>query len=336
MTTDTHDHGLWTHDHRFLGQGHEQSERRATLAAAITTVFMVVEIAAGFAFGSMALIADGVHMATHVGALGLAAGAYWLARRHASDSRFTFGSGKFGDLAAFASAIVLGIAGFGVAFESIERLLSPVAVDYRDAAFIAALGLAVNLICAYVLGGGHTHGHDHGHSHAHDDDHDHDDHDHDHDHGHGHAHGGVDHNMRAAYVHVLADAATSLLALAALTAGLFYGIRWLDPLVGIIGAGVIASWAYGLVRDSGMVLLDAEANPKLANDIRRIIEKDLGARVADLHLWRVGPGHQSLIVSLVCPDDISSEQVKVALRKHHPDLSHVTVEIAVCADCAAA
>jgi cation diffusion facilitator family transporter len=334
MTTDTHDHGLWTHDHRFLGKGHEQSERRATLAAAITTVFMVVEIAAGFAFGSMALIADGVHMATHVGALGLAAGAYWLARRHASDSRFTFGSGKFGDLAAFASAIVLGIAGFGVALESVERLLSPVAVDYRDAAFIAALGLAVNLICAYVLGGGHSHGHDHGH--AHDHDHDHDHHDHDHDHDEGHAHGAVDNNMRAAYVHVLADAATSVLALGALTIGLFYGIRWLDPLVGIIGAGVIASWAYGLVRDSGMVLLDAGADPKLAGSIRRIIEKDLGARVADLHLWRVGPGHHSLIVSLVCPDAISSEQVKTALRAHHPDLSHVTVEIAICADCTAA
>lgn len=334
-----HDHGLWTHDHRFLGQGHEQSERRATLAASVTTVFMIVEIAAGFAFGSMALIADGVHMATHVGALGLAAGAYWLARRHASNSRFTFGSGKFGDLAAFASAIVLGIAGLGVAIELIERLLSPVAVDYRNAAFIAALGLAVNLVCAYILGGGHSHGHGHSHGRAHD--HDHAEahaHDHDHDHGdgHSHAHAAVDNNMRAAYVHVLADAATSVLALGALTIGLFYGIRWLDPLVGIIGAGVIASWAYGLVRDSGMVLLDAEADPKLAKNIRAIIEKDLGARVADLHLWRVGPGHHSLIVSLVCPDPISSEQVKAALRQHHPDLSHVTVEIAVCADCTAA
>jgi cation diffusion facilitator family transporter len=325
MTIDTHhDHGLWTHDHRFLGQGHEQSERRATLAAMVTTVFMVFEIAAGFLFGSMALIADGVHMATHVGALGLAAGAYWLARRHVSDSRFTFGSGKFGDLAAFASAIVLGIAGLGVAVESIERLLTPVAVNYRDAAFVAAIGLAVNLICAYILGGGHAHGHAHGH-----------DHDHAHDHDHEHAEGGVDNNMRAAYVHVLADAATSFLALAALLTGLFYGVRWLDPLVGIIGAGVIASWAYGLVRDSGMVLLDAEADPKLAKDIRHIIEDDLGARVADLHLWRLGPGHHSLIVSVVCPGEISSEQVKAALRARHPDLSHVTVEVAVCADCAA-
>jgi cation diffusion facilitator family transporter len=324
MTTDTHDHGLWTHDHRYLGHGHDRSEKRARLAALFTAGFMVVEIVAGFTFGSMALIADGVHMATHVGALGLAAGAYWLARRHAADSRFTFGSGKFGDLAAFASAIVLGIAGLAVAVESIQRLISPVAVDYRNAALIAAVGLGVNLVSAYILGGGHAHGHAGEHGHAHD-----------HDHDHGHAHGAVDHNMRAAYVHVLADAATSLLALAALTIGLFYGIRWLDPLVGVIGAGVIASWAYGLVRDSGMVLLDAEADPSLSRDIRRIIEEDLGARVADLHLWRLGPGHQGLIVSLVSPDETSSEQVKAALRKHHPDLSHVTVEIAVCADCAA-
>ncbi|HKD24213.1 MAG TPA: CDF family Co(II)/Ni(II) efflux transporter DmeF [Rhizomicrobium sp.] len=327
MTTDTHDHGLWTHDHRYLGQGHDRSERRARLAALVTAVFMVVEIAAGFGFRSMALIADGVHMATHVGALGLAAGAYWLARRHASDARFTFGSGKFGDLAAFSSAIVLGIAGLAVAVESFQRLMTPVVVDYRNAALIAALGLAVNVVCAWILGGAHDHGHGHGHGH----DHAHEDHDH----GHGHAHGVVDHNMRAAYVHVLADAATSVLALVALTIGLFYGVRWLDPLVGIIGAVVIGSWAYGLVRDSGMVLLDAEADPSLSRDIRRIIEEDLGARVADLHLWRLGPGHQGLIVSLVSPDETSSEQVKAALRKHHPDLSHVTVEIAVCADCAA-
>lgn len=328
-TTDTHhDHGLWTHDHRFLGQGHEQSERRAKLAAGVTTVFMVLEVVCGFLFGSMALIADGVHMATHVGALGLAAGAYWLARRHAADARFTFGSGKFGDLAAFASAIVLGVAGLGVAIESVERLMAPVAVDYRDALMIAGIGLAVNIICAYILGGGHGHAHgghahDHGHAHGHDDDHD-------------HAHGreSVDHNMRAAYVHVLADAATSLLALAALGAGLVYGIRWLDPLVGLVGAGVIGSWAYGLVRDSGMVLLDAEADPALASDIRHMIEHDLGARVADLHLWRLGPGHQGLIVSLVSPDATTAEKVKAALRKEHPDLSHVTVEIAVCADCA--
>jgi cation diffusion facilitator family transporter len=321
--TDTHDHGLWTHDHRFLGHGHERAESRARLAAIVTAVFMTVEIAAGLMFRSMALLADGVHMATHVGALGLAAGAYWLARRHAADTRFTFGSGKFGDLAAFASAIVLGVAGLGVAIESVERLLSPVAVDYRNALFIAGIGLAVNVICAFILAD--SHGHAHGDAH---------DHGHHHDHSHGHSHGSGDNNMRAAYVHVLADAATSVLALLALAGGLFYGVRWLDPLVGLVGAGVIASWAYGLVRDSGLILLDAEADPALAGEVRQLIETEMGARVADLHLWRLGPGHHGLIVSLVSPDLTTAEDVKATLRARHPDFSHVTVEVAICADCA--
>ncbi len=306
--TDTHNHGLWTHDHHFLGHGHERAEARARAAALVTALFMVVEIGAGLIFRSMALLADGVHMATHVGALGLAAGAYWLARRHVANTRFTFGSGKFGDLAAFASAIVLGVIALGVAVESVERLLAPVAVDYRDALVIAAIGLAVNVICAFILAG--THEHDHGHD--------------------DHAH---DHNMRAAYVHVLADAATSVLALAALAGGLFFGFRWLDPLVGLIGAGVIASWAYGLVRDSGMVLLDAEADPDLAREIRASVEGEFEARVADLHLWRLGPGHHGLIVSLVSPGPATAETVKDTLRRRYPDLSHVTVEVAVCADC---
>jgi cation diffusion facilitator family transporter len=328
--TDTHDHGLWTRDHHFLGQGHERAEARARLAAGVTAAFMVVEIAAGLIFGSMALLADGIHMGTHVGALGLAAGAYWLARRNSSNARFTFGSGKFGDLAAFASAVILGVVALGVAYESIERLFAPTAVDYRNALFIAAFGLLVNIVSAFILGGGHEHGHGHGH-HDHDHSHAHDDHDHDH--GHSHAHG-MDNNMRAAFVHVVADAATSVLAILALAGGLVWGLRWLDPVVGLIGAGVIASWSYGLVRDSGMVLLDATADPKLERDIRGMVERELGARVADLHLWRLGPGHQGLIVSLVSPDEISAESVKGKLREHYPDLSHVTIEIAVCADCA--
>jgi len=306
--TDTHEHGLWTHDHHFLGHGHERAESRARLAAGVTAVFMIVEITAGLLFRSMALLADGVHMATHVGALGLAAGAYWLARRHVADTRFTFGSGKFGDLAAFASAIILGVIAAGVAFESVERLFLPVAVDYGHALMIAAAGLAVNVICALILSDGHVHEHAHGHA--------------------------RDHNIRAAYVHVLADAATSVLALAALAGGLFFGLRWLDPLVGCIGAGVIASWAFGLVRDSGLVLLDAEADPDLAGEIRTMIEVEIGARVADLHLWRLGPGHHGLIVSLVSPDTTTAEVIKTALRQRHPDLSHVTVEVAICADCA--
>src|SRR5580692_3811970 len=192
MTIDAHDHGLWTHDHRFLGHGHEEAERRARLAVALTVVFMAVEVAAGLVFHSMALLADGVHMATHVGALGLAAGAYWLARRHAGNARFTFGSGKFGDLAAFSSAIILGITALVVAVESIERLIAPTAVQYGDALLIASIGLCVNLISAFILkddhhGHAHDHDHDHGHDHSHAA-HAHDDHDHhDHDHGHDHA-----------------------------------------------------------------------------------------------------------------------------------------------------
>jgi cation diffusion facilitator family transporter len=308
--TQTHDHGLWTHDHHFLGHGHERAESRARLAATVTAAFMVVEIAAGLLFGSMALLADGFHMATHVAALGLAAGAYWLARRHSKSARFTFGSGKFGDLAAFSSAVVLGMVAAGVAFESVERLIAPTAVNYRDALYIAAIGLAVNVVCAFILGGGHEHAHDHDHAHA------------------------DDNNLRAAFVHVIADAATSVLAILALAGGLVWGLRWLDPLVGIVGAGVIASWAYVLVRDSGMVLLDATADPGLEGKIRELVEGEMGARVADLHLWRLGPGHHGLIVSLVSPATISAESVKATLRDRYPDLSHVTIEIAVCADCA--
>ncbi|HEY8696100.1 MAG TPA: CDF family Co(II)/Ni(II) efflux transporter DmeF [Rhizomicrobium sp.] len=303
-----HDHGLWTHDHRFLGHGHEHAERRARAAMWLTAVFMAVEIAAGVYFGSMALLADGVHMATHVGALGLAAGAYWLARRHAANARFTFGSGKFGDLAAFASAIVLGMIALGIAAESIGRFFIPIAIDYASALPIAGAGLCVNLASAFILRDRH----------------------HEEEHHRGRTH---DHNLRAAYLHVLADAATSVLAIAALTAGLLFGLRWLDPAVGIVGAAVIASWSFGLVRDSGMVLLDAEADPALARDIRAAIEGEIGATVADLHLWRLGPGHRGLIVSIVAPDDITAERVKEMLRDRHPDLSHVTVEVSICADC---
>lgn len=293
----------------FLGAGHSRAETRARLAAIVTALFMVVEIGCGIAYGSMALLADGVHMATHVGALGLAAGAYWLARRHAANTRFTFGSGKFGDLAAFTSAIILGLTALAVAFESVQRLISPGDVRYGDALLIAVIGLAVNLVSAVILKDAH-------HGHAHDE------------HAHGH-----DNNMRAAYLHVLADAATSVLAIIALAAGYYFGLAILDPLSGLVGAAVIAAWSYGLIRDSAMVLLDADADPQMSWEIRRMLEGELRTRVADLHLWRLGPGHRGLIVSLVSPDTTSAETIKAALRRHYPDLSHVTVEVAVCADC---
>jgi cation diffusion facilitator family transporter len=313
-----HDHGSWTRDHVFLGAGHGRSESKARLAALVTAVFMLVEVTCGLLYRSMALLADGVHMATHVGALGLAAGAYWLARRHAGNARFTFGSGKFGDLAAFSSAIILGVTALVVAVESVERLIHPASVQYGDALLIACIGLGVNLVSALILKDD-----DHGHGHSHD---------HDHDHARSNDHG-RDNNMRAAYIHVLADAGTSLLAIGALACGYFFGLAFLDPLCGVVGAFVIASWSYGLIRDSAMVLLDADSNPKRSGAIKEMIEKEMGARVADLHLWRLGPGHEGLIVSLVSPDVTSAEQIKAALRQHYPDLSHVTVEVAVCADC---
>jgi cation diffusion facilitator family transporter len=303
-----HDHGIWTRDHVFLGHGHSSAEARAKWAAIITALFMVVEIVCGLAYHSMALLADGAHMATHVGALGLAAGAYWLARRHSGSGRFTFGSGKFGDLAAFASAIVLGITALAVAVESVQRIVTPAAVQYGNALLIACIGLGVNLVSALILKDNHSHD-AHGHSHGH------------------------DNNMRAAYVHVLADAATSVLAIVALGAGYYFGLGILDPVSGLVGAFVIASWSYGLIRDSAMVLLDADADPNMSDEIRAFLEGELKARIPDLHLWRLGPGHRGLIVSLISPDAISAEAVKATLRRRYPDLSHVTVEVAVCADC---
>ncbi len=306
MTNKMHDHRDWTHGHMFLGHGHARAESRARLVTILTALFMVFEIVAGLAFGSMALLADGVHMATHVGALGLAAAAYWLARRHVADARFSFGSGKFGDLAAFASAIVLGLLSLGVAIESVRRFIEPARVHYAEALFVAVIGLAVNVASAVLLRDPHGHdGHDHHH----------------------------DHNLRAAYMHVLADAATSVLAILALASGLAFGIGWADPLVGVVGALVIASWAYGLVRDSALVLLDAEDDPALARDIKALVEREAQARVSDLHLWRLGPGHRGLIVSLIGGGAADNERIKRILVERYPSLSHVTVEVSVCDDC---
>jgi cation diffusion facilitator family transporter len=316
-------HARFTHGHIFLGADHERSEARARLVTLLTAAFMGVEIVTGLLFGSMALLADGVHMATHVGALGLAAGAYWLARRHADDRRFSFGSGKFGDLAAFASAIVLGLLSLGVAFESTRRLFEPVKVEYGEALIIAVIGLLVNIASAAILH--QPHGHAHGHAHGHD-------HDHEHDHNHGHH---QDNNLRAAYVHVLADAATSVLAIVALGSGMLFGIAWADPLVGIVGAVMIALWAIGLMRDSALVLLDAEDDPAMAASIRETVEHELGGKVFDLHLWRLGPGHHGLIVS-VAGAAADGDRLKTQLHDRYPSLSHITIELAECATCAGA
>ena len=312
-----HSHSLdrWTHDHVFLGAKHARNERRTWFVVALTAVMMVGEIVAGIVFGSMALLADGWHMATHAAALGIAALAYLFARRQARNAHFTFGTGKFGDLAAFASAVILGIVAIQIAFESVARLVNPVSIAYREAIAVAVLGLVVNLVSAFLLREEHDHDHHHGHSHAHG-------------HDHGHAHHHRDNNLRAAYVHVLADAATSVLAIAALLTAAYLQWTWADPVVGIVGAAVIASWAVGLLRSSGSVLLDVNDAGKMEGLIRQRLETR-GDRVTDLHLWQIGPGHRAAVISLVSDDPLPPSKYKRRLSGIH-GLSHVTVEVEVC------
>jgi cation diffusion facilitator family transporter len=264
----------------------------------------------------MALLADGWHMATHAAALGIAALAYLFARRQARNSHFTFGTGKFGDLAAFASAVILGIVAIQIAFESFERLINPVAIAYREAIAVAVLGLVVNLVSVFLLREEHD---DHHHAHAHA---------HGHGHDHAHAHHHRDNNLRAAYVHVLADAATSVLAIAALLTAAYLQWTWADPVVGIVGAVVIASWAVGLLRSSGSVLLDVNNAGKMEGLIRQRLETR-GDRVTDLHLWQIGPGHRAAVISLVSDDPLPPSEYKRRLSGMH-GLSHVTVEVEVC------
>jgi cation diffusion facilitator family transporter len=323
----------WTHDHVFLGASHERNERRTWFVVALTAVMMVGEIVAGTLFGSMALLADGWHMGTHAAALGIAGLAYLFARRQVRNSRFSFGTGKFGDLAAFSSAIILGMIALQIAFESVQRLISPVPIVYGEAIAVASLGLCVNLVSAWLLhdphgqGHGHGHGHRHGHGygHAHEDDENVYDRDDPH---HRHSHDHHDNNLRAAYVHVLADAATSVLAISALLVGMYSGWGWADPAVGVIGSMVIASWAFGLIRASGSVLLDVSVDQRLEGIIRARLETR-GDRVTDLHLWQVGPGHRAAVISLVS-DDPRPPTIYKRRLKGLPGLSHVTVEVELC------
>jgi cation diffusion facilitator family transporter len=311
-----HSHSIapWTHGHAFLGENHGRHERRTWSVVALTAAMMAAEITGGTLFGSIALVADGWHMATHVTALAIAGLAYLFARRHADDTHFSLGTGKFGDLAAFASAIILGMIALGIGYESILRLVHPVAIHFQEAIPIAALGLCVNLLSAWLLR------EDHGHEHAHD--HDHHSHDHHHDTQH------RDTNLRAAYVHVLADAMTSVLAIAGLSAAWLFGWNFMDPLVGLVGTVVIASWALGLLRSAGRVLLDTVPDGELARHIRQRME--IGCdRLTDLHLWQLGPGHAAVIASVV-----SDAPQPPAVYKQRLDglagLSHVTVEVNAC------
>lgn len=321
------------HGHDFLGAHHDRNTRRTVAVIALTAVVMVAEIAAGAAFGSLALLADGWHMGTHVAALSISVAAYALARRFQRDPRFTFGTGKFGDLAGFASAIALGLTALLIAWEAFERLRAPVPIAFGEALAVAVVGLAVNLASVWLLGG---HGHDHDHDHGHDDHHHgpgrhhhgHEDHG---DHGphHGHAaeeRAGADNNLRAAYLHVLADALTSVLAILSLLAGWFGGWVWLDPAMAAVGAAVIGVWSVGLARRTAFALLDADAPPDLARRVRDTIEAE-GDRISDLHLWRVGPGCYAAILVVVSPEPRPSDAYRARLAEY-PMLRHVTVEVA--------
>jgi cation diffusion facilitator family transporter len=317
----THSLDRHMHDHVFLGAKHEENARRTWFVVGLTLVMMIGEITAGSLFGSMALLADGWHMGTHAAALGIAGGAYLFARRQSGNARFSFGTGKFGDLAAFSSALILGIIAIQIAYESVLRLISPVPIVYGEAIAVACLGLAVNLVSAWLLRGSHDH--HHGHAHAHDHDHGHD-HDHHHDHHHHHR----DNNLRAAYIHVLADAATSVLAIAALVIAMLSGWTWTDPAVGLIGSAVIMSWAYTLIRDAGSVLLDVSFDRTLERAIRTRLETG-DDRVTDLHVWQLGPGHCAAVISLVSDAPLQPAIYKERLGDLN-GLSHVTVEVERC------
>ena len=416
------------HDHIFLGAAHEQNERRTWMVIALCAAMMVAEIVGGSLFGSLALIADGLHMSTHAGAMLIAAFAYTYARKHANDPRFVFGTGKLGDLAGFTSAIVLAMIALLIGYEAVARLLAPVPIHFDEAIPIAVAGLLVNIASVWLLSGdhhGHSHGHGHGHGHGHHHGHghgDHDDHAHDHEeeahrifdqqgifvvsvfeegvppvfrvapathetkrvdasavsvttirpdgtrqrfamqsrdgylesteaipephefkaivrlngrehelafeeHDHGaSAAAARDHNIRSAYIHVMADAAVSVLTIVGLLLARAFGWVWMDPLAGIIGAMVIANWSYGLMRDTGGILLDMNSDRRLTDKVRGAIE-GTGDRVADLHVWRLGPGHMSAVVSVTTTDPDRDARFYHGVLQRFRNLSHVTVEV---------
>lgn len=284
------------------------AERRTRQVMWLTAVMMVIEIVAGTAFGSMALLADGWHMSSHALALGLSAGAYTLARRHAADRRFAFGTWKIEVLGGYTSAVfLLGVAAY-MGFESVSRLINPAKISFDEAIPIAVIGLIVNIVSAWLLSTG-THHHDHGDSHSHDHDHHH------------------DLNLRSAYLHVVADAATSVLAIAALVGGKYFGAAWLDPVMGIAGTVLVARWAFGLLRDTGRVLLDAEMDAPVVDEVREVV-RSLPQPVVllDLHVWRVGKGKYACIVSLAAEVSLTADEVRRQLAIHE-EFVHVTIEL---------
>ena len=304
----TRDTTGWQHDHVFAQDRQRPGEKRTLIVVVITAVMMVVEISAGLAYGSMALLADGLHMASHAAALGIAFLAYVIARRLAADQRFSFGTGKLNSLAGFASAVLL--LGFALIMvtESTSRFITPVKISYNQALVVAVVGLIVNGLSAWIFAATpHDHHDHHGHSHAHH----------------------HDHNLRAAYLHVLADALTSLLAIIALLAAKYYGANWLDPFMGLVGAALVSRWSYGLIRESAKVLLDRQADEKTVAAIRESLERRSGDRVTDLHCWSIGHGIYAADLAIVSDEPKSPDEYRSLLSKEL-GIVHATIEVHRC------
>ena len=301
-----HNLGNWKHTHRYNSDD-IRGERNTRRVIILTLSMMVIEISAGYLSGSMALLADGWHMGTHAAALGITAVAYYYARRHSDNPHYSFGTGKVGVLGGFASAVVLAVVALLMGIESIKRLIDPLPIQFNQAIAVAVIGLIVNVVSAFLLQGKDHHGHDHTSTKIH-----------------------HDHNLRAAYLHVIADALTSLLAIIALVSGKALGWVWMDPIMGIVGALIITKWSYGLLRDTGRILLDRDVNPEAIDEIREVIEADADNRIADIHVWRVGPHHLSVILSIVTHFPNPPEHYK-KLLSGYDEISHVTVEVIACA-----
>jgi cation diffusion facilitator family transporter len=291
-----------THDHHFGQAVPRLGEAGTRAVVTLTAVMMLIEIAAGLIYGSMALLADGLHMASHASALGLSLAAYIYARRHAHDRRFSFGTGKINSLAGFASAVVLALFALAMAGESVHRFLEPVPISFDQAIAVAVLGLVVNVLSVIILRDQHDHQH--------------------HGHGHGHEH---DHNLRAAHLHVLADAMTSLLAIVALLTGKYTGAVWMDPAMGLVGGALVAFWSWGLLKTTGSVLLDRQASDEVIGRIRRAVERDSGLEIVDLHVWTIGPGYRAAILSVRGNRPPSRDHI-ARLVPSDLGIAHLTVE----------
>ena len=313
----THNLDQWHHNHTFAQDQRMPGESKALIVIGITVVMMAIEIFAGLQFGSMALLADGLHMGSHAVALGITAFAYIYARRHATDRNFSFGTGKVNALGGFTGAVLLALFAGYMAIASVGRLVNPVDIVFNQAIAVAVLGLLVNGACVFVLGGG-DHGHDHHHGHGHDHDHDHGDERHKH-----------DHNLRSAYLHVMADALTSMLAIVALLSAKYFGWIWMDPVMGLVGAVLVGRWALGLLNKTTSVLLDCQAPENIGTQIREAIESDGDSRVTDLHVWSIGPGIFAAQIALVAHNPGSPDDYKLRLPEAI-HLVHVSIEVHVC------